>query len=104
MGFSDTGFYSRINEEDQKIETGSWSESFSFDFYDIINDYTFESDLSWHGIYNHQFQAGLQFKDVKFDLGMEFQYSSLDTTIYAKPLEMMDSTREISIYLQERLK
>jgi len=102
MGFSDTGFYSRINKEDQKIETGSWSESFSFDFYDIINDYTFETDLSWHGIYNHQFQAGLQIKDVTFDLGMEFQYSSLDTTIYAKPLEMMDSTREISIYLQDR--
>ena len=96
LGFSDEGTWN------SGLETGSYKDEFSFDFYDILNDNTIEVELSWHGLENHQIMGGGQFKQVKYDLGMEFEYSSLDTIFYLKPLEMVDTTREISIFLQDK--
>ena len=41
-------------------ETGNYDEKFEFDFYDIVNDNTIETELSWYGIENHQIMAGFQ--------------------------------------------
>ena len=35
---------------------------------------------------------------------MEFEYKNLDTTYYAKPLEMKQQTIETSLFLQDRWK
>ena len=96
LGFSSEGNWASGSE------TGSYKDKFSFDFYDILNDNTVELELSWHGLENHQIMGGLQIKQVKYDLGMEFEYSTLDTTVYLKPLEMMDTTREMSMFLQDK--
>ncbi len=96
LGFSSEGNWASGSE------TGSYKDKFSFDFYDVLNDNTVELELSWHGLENHQIMGGLQIKQVKYDLGMEFEYSTLDTTVYLKPLEMMDTTREMSMFLQDK--
>ncbi|MBH10948.1 MAG: hypothetical protein CMG74_11485 [Candidatus Marinimicrobia bacterium] len=96
LGFADKGTWTSGSE------TGSFKDEFSFDFFDVLNDNTFETELSWHGLENHHIMTGVQLKQVKYDLGMEFEYSTLDTTLYLKPLEMMDTTRETSIFIQDK--
>ena len=51
-----------------------------------------ETDLSWHGIYNHQLKL-TQIKDV---VDLEWNFNIPVWIHYIKPLEMVDSTREIS--------
>jgi len=55
-------------------ETGSYKDRLSFDFYDVVDDKTLETELSWHGLNNHQLMGGLQMKQVNYDLDMEFEY------------------------------
>ena len=62
-------------------ETGSYMDRFTFDFYDVVDDKTLETELSWHGLNNHQLMGGLQVKQVDYDLGMEFEYEHLCQTI-----------------------
>jgi hypothetical protein len=50
-------------------ESDTYSEQFTFNYFDIIDDKTVETELSWHGIDNHQLMGGLQYKQVDFDLG-----------------------------------
>ncbi len=83
-------------------ETGTYRDRFTFDFFDIVNDRTIETELSWHGVSNHQLMGGMQTKQVDFDLGMEFEFSNLDTTIYLNPLQMKDQTVETSFFLQDK--
>ena len=61
-------------------ESDTYSEQFTFNYFDIIDDKTVETELSWHGIDNHQLMGGLQYKQVDFDLGMEFEFTNLDTS------------------------
>ena len=75
-------------------ESGDYLDQWSFDFYDYVDDQTLETEISWHVIENHQIMGGLQLKKVDYDLGMEFEYKNLDTTYYAKPLEMKQQTIE----------
>ena len=83
-------------------ETGNYNEKFEFDFYDIINDNTIETELSWHGIANHQIMAGFQIKKVDYDLGMDFEFQTLDTLISLSPLSQKDNTVESSLFLQDK--
>ena len=83
-------------------ESGSYLDRWSFDFYDIVDDKTLETEISWHGIENHQIMGGFQLKQVDYDLGMEFEYENLDTTYYAKPLEMKQQTIETSLFIQDK--
>jgi len=83
-------------------ETGNYDEKFEFDFYDIINDNTIETELSWHGITNHQIMAGFQIKKVDYDLGMDFEFQTLDTLINLSPLSQKDNTVESSLFLQDK--
>ena len=95
MTVSETGTWRSGNEN------GNYQDEFNFDFFDIIDDNTIETELSWHGIPNHQLMAGVQLKQVDYDLGMEFEFSNLDTTFYLNPLQMQDTTVENSIFFQE---
>ena len=83
-------------------ETGTYRDQFSFDFFDIVDDRTLETELSWHGINNHQLMGGAQLKRVNYNLGMEFEFSNLDTTIFLNPLNMKDQTVETSLFFQDK--
>jgi|TARA_B100000035_G_scaffold42560_2_gene31880 hypothetical protein len=83
-------------------ETGTYGDQFSFDFFDIIDDRTLETELSWHGITNHQLMGGAQLKRVNYNLGMEFEYSNLDTTLFLNPLNMKDQTMETALFIQDK--
>jgi outer membrane receptor for ferrienterochelin and colicin len=96
MSFSETGDWTSGNE------SGSFSDAFSFDFFDIVDDRTIETEISWHGLANHQLMGGAQIKRVNYDLGMELEYSTLDTTIYLNPLQMQDQTQEMSLFFQDK--
>ena len=96
MTVSETGTWRSGNEN------GNYQDEFNFDFFDIIDDNTIETELSWHGIPNHQLMAGVQLKQVDYDLGMEFEFSNLDTTFYLNPLQMQDTTVENSIFFQDK--
>ena len=86
----------------QGSETGNYKSEFSFDFFDIIDDRTIETEVSWHGIPNHQLMAGVQVKQVDYDLGMKFAFTDLDTTFSVSPLQMKDRTVENSIFFQDK--
>lgn len=72
-----------------------------FDVYDIVEDRSLESELTWIASETHTVTAGGQLKNVDFDLGMEFEISTFDTTLKQKPLEMKNSTSELALYLQD---
>ena len=96
--------------------------NFGINFYDIIKDQTIESEFIWIKNNKHTLTGGYQYKDVEFSLGMEFdRYSSqsileynqqndsfFDTTIVQDtiftPLDMQNSTRELSLFLQDEWK
>lgn len=96
MNFSDEGTWNMGNE------SGSYDESFSFDFFDIVDDKTVETEISWHGLTNHQIMGGFQIKQVDYNLGMEFTFSTLDTTVFLNPLQMENRTVETSFFLQDK--
>ena len=83
-------------------DTGVYQSEFSFDFFDIIDDRTVETELSWHGIQNHQLMGGAQLKRVNYNLGMQFEFSLEDTTISLNPLGMKDQTTEAAIFIQDK--
>ncbi len=73
-----------------------------FDVYDIVEDRSLESELTWIASATHTVTAGGQLKNVDFDLGMEFEISNFDTTLKQKPLEIKSSTSERTMYVQDR--
>ena len=83
-------------------ESSTYNEKFEFDFYDIIDDNTVETELSWHGIKNHQIMGGFQIKKVDYDLGMDFEFETLDTLISLSPLSQKDQTVESSLFFQDK--
>jgi len=83
-------------------EQGVYKDQFNFDFFDRVNDNTIEAELAWHGLRNHQIMAGFQIKQVKYDLGMELEFSNLDTSVFLTPLKSRDTTREASVFFQDK--
>ena len=90
MGQTEEGSWRSMDEE------GTFKDQFIFDFFDIVDDRTVETEFSWHGIPDHQLMAGVQLKKLNYDLWMIFKVASLDTTISLKPLEMKEETQETS--------
>ena len=106
----------------ENIYTLSDISNFGINFYDIIKDQTIESEFTWIMDNKHTITGGYQYKDVEFSLGMQFDiYSSqsfieyneqidsfFDTTFVQDtiftPLDMQNSTREVSLFLQDEWK
>lgn len=81
---------------------GDYKDYFSFNFYDTIDDNTLETEFSWHSSSNHKFSSGLQIKSVKYNLGMDIEFSTLDTSFFWNPLKMKDMTQETSFFIQDK--
>ena len=70
--------------------------------YDIINDNSIETELTWKATDRHEMTAGFQLKSVDFDLGEEVNIATQDTSVTFSPLTLDNKTREISFFIQDR--
>ena len=70
--------------------------------YDIINDNSIETELTWKATDCHEMTTGFQLKSVDFDLGEEVNIATQDTSVTFSPLTLDNKTREISFFIQDR--
>ena len=97
----DLGFFSR----DTYTYTDSVTSIFTdvnWRLYDIINDNSVETELTWKAIKNHEITGGFQLKDIHFKLGEEVDISTEDTSVTFSSLALNDRTREMALFIQDR--
>ena len=85
--------------------TDSTIELFSdvtFRAFDIIKDNTIETELIWQAAQDHTVTGGFQVKDVNFDLGLDISIATQDTSIDFSLLSLVNNTREIAIFAQDK--
>ena len=73
-----------------------------YNIFDIINDNTIETEISWKAAENHEVKGGFQIKDVNFDAGIEISLADQDTSFSFRPLSLENTTRETSLFLQDK--
>jgi hypothetical protein len=76
---------------------------FSFNIYDIILDKTLETELKWNMNEKNEVTTGIQLKQVDFDLGMDINITTLDTSMTWTPLDMESRTRELAFFIQNKM-
>ena len=77
-------------------------QNIDYNVFDIINDNTIETEISWKAAENHEVKGGFQIKDVNFDLGVETNLADQDTSFSFRPLSLENTTRETSLFLQDK--
>ena len=85
--------------------TDSTIELFSdvtFRAFDIIKDNTIETALTWQVAQDHTVTGGFQVKDVNFDLGLDISIATQDTSLNFSLLSLVNNTREIAIFAQDK--
>ena len=85
--------------------TDSTIELFSdvtFRAFDIIKDNTIETALTWQAAQDHTVTGGFQVKDVNFDLGLDISIATQDTSLDFSLLSLVNNTREIAIFAQDK--
>ena len=85
--------------------TDSTIELFSdvtFRAFDIIKDNTIETALTWQAAHDHTVTGGFQVKDVNFDLGLDISIATQDTSLDFSLLSLVNNTREIAIFAQDK--
>jgi len=85
--------------------TDSTIELFSdvtFRAFDIIKDNTIETALTWQVAQDHTVTGGFQVKDVNFDLGLDISIATQDTSLDFSLLSLVNNTREIAFFAQDK--
>ena len=85
--------------------TDSTIELFSdvtFRAFDIIKDNTIETALTWQAAQDHTVTGGFQVKDVNFDLGLDISNATQDTSLDFSLLSLVNNTREIAVFAQDK--
>ena len=85
--------------------TDSTIELFSdvtFRAFDIIKDNTIETALTWQAAQDHTVTGGFQVKDVNFDLGLDISIATQDTSFDFSLLSLVNNTREIAFFAQDK--
>ena len=85
--------------------TDSTIELFSdvtFRAFDIIKDNTIETALTWQAAQDHTVTGGFQVKDVNFDLGLDISIATQDTSLDFSLLSLVNNTREIALFAQDK--
>ena len=77
-------------------------QNIEYSIFDIINDNTIETEVTWKAAENHEVTGGFQVKDVDYDLGINISLETQDSTFSFMPLSLKNNTREVSIFLQDR--
>ena len=75
---------------------------FSWNIYDIIKDRTLESEIQYKLSNDHEITGGFQVRNIKFDLGIRYDIGTQDTSFTWNPLSLKNTTRETSVFLQDR--
>ena len=75
---------------------------FSWNIYDIIKDRTLESEIQYKLSNDHEITGGFQVRKIKFDLGIRYDIGTQDTSFTWNPLSLKNTTRETSVFLQDR--
>ena len=76
--------------------------NFNWNIYDIIKDRTLETEVQYKYSNNHEFTGGFQIKKIRFDLGIQYDLETQDTSFTWNPLSLKNNTQEISFFLQDR--
>ena len=76
--------------------------NFNWNIYDIIKDQTLESEVQYKYSNDHEITSGFQIKNIKFDLGIQYDLGTQDTSFTWNPLSLKNNTQEISFFLQDR--
>ena len=76
--------------------------NFNWNIYDIIKDRTLETEIQYKYSNNHEITGGFQIKKIKFDLGIQYDLETQDTSFTWNPLSLKNNTQEISFFLQDR--
>ena len=76
--------------------------NFNWNIYDIIRDQTLESEVQYKYSNDHEITSGFQIKKIKFDLGIQYDLGTQDTSFTWNPLSLKNNTQEISFFLQDR--
>ena len=76
--------------------------NFNWNIYDIIKDQTLESEIQYKYSNDHEITSGFQIKKIKFDLGIQYDLGTQDTSFTWNPLSLKNNTQEISFFLQDR--
>ena len=96
-----------LNAQDRNTYTytDSTIELFSdvtFRAFDIIKDNTIETALTWQAAQDHTVTGGFQVKDVNFDLGLDISIATQDTSLDFSLLSLVNNTREIAFFAQDK--
>ena len=75
---------------------------FSWNIYDIIKDRTLESEIQYKLSNDHEITGGFQVRNIRFDLGIRYDIGTQDTSFTWNPLSLKNTTRETSLFLQDR--
>ena len=75
---------------------------FSWNIYDIIKDRTLESEIQYKLSNDHEITGGFQVRNIKFDLGIRYDIGTQDTSFTWIPISLKNTTRETSVFLQDR--
>ncbi len=97
----DLGFYSRDTYTYADSVTSMFTD-INWRLYDIINDNSIETELTWKATASQEITGGFQLKSVGFDLGEEVNISTQDTSVTFSPLTLKNNTREVSFFIQDR--
>ena len=97
----DLGFYSRDTYTYADSVTSMFTD-INWRLYDIINDNSIETELTWKATASQEITGGFQFKSVGFDLGEEVNISTQDTSVTFSPLTLKNNTQEVSFFIQDR--
>ncbi len=91
--------------------TSCWNDKYWFDVYDIIDDRTLESEITWLPNSSHVLTTGFSTKNLDIKLGMVFGTTELtnpDSNLYSTytdtALWMNDISTEQAIFLQDKWK
>ena len=97
----DLGFYNRDTYTYTDSITSIYTD-INWRLYDIINDNSLETELTWNAMDNHEITGGFQIKNIHFELGEEVSISTEDTSVTFSSLALDDNTREFALYIQDR--
>ena len=78
-------------------------QNIDYNVFDKINDNTIETEITWKADARHEISGGFQFKDVSYDLGIDIAIETQDTVFNFSPLDLKNKTREISLFVQDKI-
>jgi len=77
-------------------------QNIDYNIFDIINDNTIATEITWKATEKHDITSGFQIKDVDYDLGINIGIETQDTSFSFTPLSIINNTREISVFMQDK--